>query len=177
MKEMNLKELTELWKARQDLFSKWQKALIQKANALRDIVAKLLDVPDDYWESQDAREQRRYVEIIDISEPEKPVARSFSPSAITDKGELVFGLSFTFDNGRNTYPKCLHHVAIGIRFFQKKPQFCFWDTKTRQPMVDSPWQSDIDNFGNEILQMIERHFRFDPFDDFQNKPPIGFVQD
>jgi hypothetical protein len=168
------RDLTKLWKNNKELFEQWDRALFREAYELRNLMEKLLEAPKETWALHDKPGQARYVEVIDLALDRKPLSGRFSKSAYTDDGELYFGLSFTFDNGIETYPKSIYHVAVAIRFFRKQLELCLWDTETMQPK--SKWFSNRDEFGTEIIETITRYFKMDPFEGIQGKSTIGFIK-
>lgn len=167
--------LSGLWKHQGERFDEWRIALVREAHALRNLVASKIGGPER-WESHDRREQRRYVEVIDLSVAEKPVAAAFSKNAITDDGELYFGLSFTFDRGVNAYPKTLYHIAIAVRFNNNQPQFSFWDTQLKCSEPQGSWLSDKEALTEQIVERLTRYLSFDPFSGVERLSSIGFVQ-
>lgn len=167
--------LTEMWKRQRENYREWQFALNRAAHTFRNTVASKVGGPES-WESYDKRQQRRYIEIVDLSSDNKPVTSLFPDAAITNDGELCFGLSFTFDHGLNTYPKALYHVALAVRFSNSQPQFSFWDTKSNRPEEGGSWSSDADSFADGIIERLISYFSFNPFEGSAQRPAIGFVQ-
>jgi len=167
--------LVELWKQQEERFIQWRVSLKREAEAIRNTVALKIGNSDS-WESHDGKERRRYVEILDLSAPENPAVGPLTSEAISDGGELYFGLSFTLDHGAKTYPKSQYHVAIAVRFANSQPQYAFWDTKMSKIEKDDMWLSDKEKFADEIIRRLENYFSFDPFVGSMQRASIGFVR-
>lgn len=166
--------LSDKWKAQEKQFEEWRVGLVREAHGLRNDVAAALGAPEK-WLSPRTREERRYVEIIDLSTDDKGPASAFSRDAITDDGELVFGISFTFDQALNSYPKSLRHIAMATRYKNGIPEFCFWDT--RENRSGTAWQRDKAVVVAEMLANLEKHLSFDPFQGIPGKTGMGFIQE
>lgn len=174
MADNTYESLAEMWKGQRERFDEWRHSLTREAHALRNAVASKLGGPER-WESHDGKEQRRYVEIIDLSVATKPVGAAFAQDAITDEGELYFGIQVTFDHGVNTYPKTLYHIPAAIRFHSGQAQFSFWDTQSHHA-EGSSWLSDRDAIASQVVERLVRHLSFDPFAGASQRPSIGFVK-
>jgi hypothetical protein len=166
--------LTEKWKKQADQFFDWRKQLAQEAHGLRNDVASVLGGPEK-WTTFHDHEERRYVEIIDLSVAERPPAGFVFKDAISDKGELIFGISFTFDRASNSYPKSQYYIALAVRFRDSVPEFCQWDSKANQPMAGSSWERDKQKLIERLLAVLERHISFDPFQGIPERSGIGFI--
>lgn len=176
MPAITYQELSDLWKAQRKQLDDWRVALAREAHGLRNDVATALGGPDK-WVSHNTREERRYVEVIELSNEEKRPAGAFSGDAITDDGELVFGMSFTFDHAPNSYPKSLYYIAMAVRYRAAVPEFCQWDTRENSPTSGTVWKREKAVVVTELLANFERNFSFDPFQGIPGRSRIGFVQE
>lgn len=176
MTAISYQTLSDKWKAQLKQFDDWRIALAREAYGLRNDIAAALGAPEK-WVSHKTSEERRYVEVIDLSTKDKEPAGTFSHNAIKDDGELIFGISFTFDHALNSYPKSLYHIAMAVRYRDTVPEFCHWDTRENCPISGMVWQRDKAMVVSEILSMLETYLSYDPFQGIPSKARIGFIQE
>jgi hypothetical protein len=174
MTSTTYQSLSEKWKLQENRFKEWRLALVSEAHKLRDELATAMGSPE-HWLSHDSRQKRRYVELVDLSTPEKSAPSLIFHGVTNDKGELVFGISLTFDNGANTYPKSSYHLAIVVRYKAGASEFCRWDTDSNEPAVGAVWKPDKDAMVAELIKIIDSYFSFDPFNGIPQRLGIGFI--
>lgn len=171
----NYTDLNELWDTQQIRWREWHQALRAQALRLRQEVETGISAPLQPWSEPRSTEQRRYVEVIDLSDERTRLRGSLPDNAITDDGELIFGLSITFEKAPNTFPKQIVHVPIAVRFSESQPQFGFYDTQCKTLESHTTWETDLTVFVEALLRRVEDYLRVDPFAGPRKKSAIGFL--
>ena len=172
---MNRTELNDLWKSQRKEIERWQESLVREAVKLYKSVSARLQPDPETWPDFGTGEQRKYVDLLDISEKPQQLRGGFTHKSFTDEGELFFAIQVTFDQGLRTYPKTQLHVPIAVRYKAGTPQFSFFDTQSKTVEPQAQWNADIGVFTEAVISRIEKYLRFDPFHGPRSPSSIGFL--
>lgn len=170
---MEYNELVELWKKQREQYQLWEVRLTFGSQKLRDQMEAALNLSVKKWLNYDTKEEHRYVELVDFYR--KPKAERNPPKAdsITPKGELVFGMSVTFDHGPNSYPKSNMYIPIAMRFNQNKIEYARFNTEN--DCAEQEWTTDGEEFCSKMIKQYADDFNHDPHAGFERKTQIGFM--
>lgn len=170
---MEYNDLVELWKKQREQYQLWNVRLMQSAEILRNEMEKTLNLPVSEWTEHETNRKRRYVELVDFYMKKKPVRTSPSDDSITSEGELVFGVSVTFDHGANSYPKESLYVPVAIKFNQNRIEYAFYNSEMNT--ADHEWTADIAEFCSKSIKRYADYLGHDPHSGFGKRTQMGFI--
>jgi len=166
--------LTKLWKEQNEVLEKWRHSLLRQAYELREAVIKEIGAPEWAVTSFGAKSNRRYVEVVDLSQDDTPQLLSLENS-VTDRGEIIFGLSVVLENAPNTFPKSAFHQTMAVRYNKQQAEYVLWSRSGDRPEQGENWSNDKSAMARKFVESLTKHFSFDPFEAPIKKSSIGFI--
>jgi hypothetical protein len=154
----------------------WQNALTSAVYQLGIKISQRLEAPAT-WVEPITNKEHRYVEVISLGDREVPSSPPKLWEEITKRGELPVGISITLDRNQKTYPKTRVFYAVAVRFSKQTVQYCLWDAERSEPSGKSVWSEDGDSFAEDIISRLKRFVEHDPFDGFDKRISVGFIQE
>lgn len=172
---MNHSDYCQLWANQEERFAEWRDALCKQCVLLRDAFVARVEPPDELWVNPVSRESHSYVDLLYLHPETKRMKGHIPKEAITEKGELMFGLAITFDRDRNSFPKETCYLQLAVRFNAGQAQFSFFRTESDGAETPPGWVSDVPKFVELMLERLQGYVEFDPFAGARNKAGIGFL--
>jgi len=97
---MKHSDFCQLWAKQEDRFTEWRDALRKQCVLLRDALIARLEPPTAPWVNPNSGEEHSYVDLLYLHPETKRMKGHIPAEALTEKGELMFGLAVTFERGR-----------------------------------------------------------------------------
>lgn len=170
---MEYTELVELWKKQREQYQLWEVRLTFSTEKLRKEMETALNISVNEWINHETKQKNRYVELVDFYGKEKAERKPPKADSIAPNGELVFGVSVTFDHGLNSYPKANLYIPVAMRFNQSKIEYARFDMEN--DCAKQEWTTDGREFCKRLIKQYADYFEHDPHSGFGRKTQIGFV--
>ena len=142
---------------------------------LRDAFVAAVEAPAEPWVKPGSDERQPYVELLYLHPEPVRMRGHFPDGAITDKGELMFGLAITFDRGRDSFPKENPYLRHAVRVRMGQPQYAFYNLTSEEVETPPGWVSEMSKFVELMLERLENYVNFDPFTGARDRAGIGFL--
>jgi hypothetical protein len=165
-------ELNQLWKTQEERLLEWRHALREQALRFRSELAVAIEAPPD-WVDPTTGERTRYVDLLYLPPDGERIKGQIPDHAITENGELIFGVCMTFEESQTSRAREVVYVPVALRFFGGQPQFAFWSTESKE--IDGGWQPALTTFIGALLERIGNYVSSDPFQGFVGRSSIGFL--
>lgn len=170
---MEYNELVELWKKQREQYQLWEVRLTSSTEELRKKMEDALKIPVNEWVNQETKERNQYVGLVDFYRKEKAERKPPKSDSITSNGELVFGVSVTFEHSPNSYPKVNLYIPTAMRFSKSKIEYARFNTEN--DCAEQEWTTDSEEFCKRLIKQYADYFDHDPHSGFGRKTQIGFV--
>jgi hypothetical protein len=172
---MKHSDFCQLWTKQEDRFAEWRDALNKQCVLLRDAFVARVEPPAEPWVDPVSDENHTYVDLLYLHPKTKRMKGNIPKEALTEKGELMFGLAITFDRDRGSFPKETAYFQIAVRFNAGQAQFSFFKTESDGAETPPGWVSEIPKFVELMLERLRGYLDFDPFAGARDKTGIGFL--
>lgn len=172
---MKHSDFCQLWTKQEDRFAEWRNALRKQCVLLRDAFVARVEPPDAPWVDPVSGEKHSYVDLLYLHPEKKRMKGHIPEEALTEKGELMFGLAITFDRGRDRFPKETGYLQLAVRFNAGQAQFSFFKTESDGAETPPGWVSDIPRIVELMLEHLQSYVEYDPFVGARDKTGIGFL--
>ena len=172
---MKHSDFCQLWTKQEDRFAEWRDALCKQCKLLRDAFVARVETPAQPWVNSVSGETHPYVDLLYLHPETKRMKGHIPKEALTEKGELMFGLTITFDRDRDSFPKETAYFQLAVRFNAGRAQFSFFKTESDGAATPPGWVSEIPQFVDLMLERLREYVDFDPFAGARDKMGIGFL--
>ena len=172
---MKHSDYCQLWVKQKDRLAEWRDALHKQCVQLRDAFIARVEPPNEPWINPVSDERNSYVNLLYLHPETKRMKGHIPQEALTEKGELMFGLEITLDRDRNSFPKETCYLQLAVRFNASQAQFSFFKTESDGAETPPGWVSDIPKFVELMLERLQSYVEFDPFAGARDKTGIGFL--
>lgn len=172
---MKYSDFCQLWTKQEDRFAEWRGALRKQCILLRDAFVARVETPDEPWVNPVSGEAHSYVDLLYIHPEPKRMKGHIPKEALTDKGELMFGLAITFERNRDSFLKETVYLQLAVRFNTGQAQFSFFNTESDGAETPPGWVSEIPKFVELMVERLRGYVDFDPFAGTRDKTGIGFL--
>lgn len=172
---MKHSDLCQLRTKQEVRFAEWREALREQCVLLRDAFVARVEPPADPWVNPLSGEEHSYADLLYLHPETKYMKGHIPEEALTDKGELMFGLAITFDRGRDKFPKETAYLQLAVRFNAGQAQFSFFKSESEGAETPPGWVADIPRIVDLMLERLQNYVEYDPFVGARNKAGIGFL--
>lgn len=172
---MKHSDFCRLWTKQEDRFAEWRDALCKQCILLRDAFVARVEPPGEPWVDPVSQVTHSYVELLYLHPETKRLKGHIPDEALTENGELMFGLAITFERDRDSFPKETGYLQLAVRFNSCQAQFSFFSTNSDGAETPPGWVSDIPQFIDLMLGRLQNYVEYDPFSGARDKKGIGFL--
>jgi len=167
--------LCQLWATQEERIAEWRNALLKQCTLLRDAFIAHVKTPAEPWVTPNSSEEHPYVELLYLHPERKRLKGHIPNEAVTDKGELMFGLAITLDKGPGSFPKESPYFQLAVRFNSGKAEFAFFKTEAEGAETPPGWVAEIPEFVEMTVERLRDYLEFDPFERPDVRTRMGFL--